>query len=128
MKHTNGRLYRWAIELENFDYEIVYQKGINNPADYLSRINHDEFFRTEMDSEIALCDIKRLFTESNDQKDSKILVMTRGQKKKSEKHDKQIKTYQSENLSQPISPTTEKEDKILVKSDQHGEKLKTKNS
>ena len=84
MKHTNGRLYRWAIELENFEYEIVYGKGINNPADYLSRLNHKTVFKTEIDAETALCDIKGLFkNEKNDnkQKTVHVSVITRNQKK-----------------------------------------------
>ena len=92
MKHTNGRLYRWAIELENFDYEIVYNKGINNPADYLSRINHDKILKSDINTEVALCDIKFLFNEDNKlHEDIKIAMLTRAQKKRiSEEQNKPI--------------------------------------
>ena len=32
MKHTNDRLYRWSIELENYDYNVTYQKRKNEPG------------------------------------------------------------------------------------------------
>jgi len=41
-KHSNDRLYRWALELENYDHEIIYKTGKTNPSDYLSRINYSK--------------------------------------------------------------------------------------
>lgn len=44
-KNLNSRLFRWSLEIGQYDYEIIYRKGANNPADHLSRIisvNKDE--------------------------------------------------------------------------------------
>lgn len=38
-EHTNSKLARWRLRLEEYDYEIIYKKGISNKnADALSRI------------------------------------------------------------------------------------------
>jgi hypothetical protein len=40
IKDPSSRLLRWRIKLEEYDYEIIYKKGIlNTNADALSRIN-----------------------------------------------------------------------------------------
>jgi hypothetical protein len=40
VKDPRSRLLKWRIKLEEYDYEIVYKKGLLNPnADALSRIN-----------------------------------------------------------------------------------------
>ena len=67
-KHTNNRLYRWSIELENFDYEIIYHKGKTNPVDYLSRIQYEN-----EDLDTIIQDCRYLFT------DKQVGVMTRAQ-------------------------------------------------
>ena len=39
IKEPNSKLVRWRLKLEEYDYEIVYKRGINNGnADALSRI------------------------------------------------------------------------------------------
>jgi hypothetical protein len=38
--HT-GRLLRWALELQAYDYEVVFRPGKNNPSDPLSRREYD---------------------------------------------------------------------------------------
>ena len=41
VKDPGSRLLRWRIQLEEFDYEVAYKKGLlNTNADALSRINH----------------------------------------------------------------------------------------
>jgi hypothetical protein len=38
-KHTNNRLHRWALRLQEYDFEIIYKEGSNNTAaDCLSRL------------------------------------------------------------------------------------------
>ena len=40
VKDPGSRLLRWRIQLEEYDYEIVYKPGVQNSnADALSRIN-----------------------------------------------------------------------------------------
>jgi len=40
VKDTGSRLLRWRIKLEEYDYEIVFKKGIfNTNVDALSRIS-----------------------------------------------------------------------------------------
>ena len=40
MKDPGSRLFRWHIQLEEYDYEIVYKSGVQNSnADALSRIS-----------------------------------------------------------------------------------------
>ncbi|CAG2239543.1 unnamed protein product [Mytilus edulis] len=42
-KDTNSRLGRWALELQNYDFEIIYKEGKKNTnADALSRIPYKE--------------------------------------------------------------------------------------
>ncbi|GBP15563.1 Retrovirus-related Pol polyprotein from transposon 17.6 [Eumeta japonica] len=42
LKEPNSKLVRWRLRLEEFDYEIVYKKGVQNSnADALSRIRPD---------------------------------------------------------------------------------------
>lgn len=37
-KHTNNRLLRWALRLQEYDFEIIYKEGSKNTAaDCLSR-------------------------------------------------------------------------------------------
>jgi hypothetical protein len=39
VKDPGSRLVRWRIQLEQYDYEIVYKRGVQNPnVDALSRI------------------------------------------------------------------------------------------
>jgi transposase InsO family protein len=55
VKDPGSRLLRWRIQLEEYDYEIVYKKGsLNTNADALSRIgsvSKEEDCRIELDSE-----------------------------------------------------------------------------
>ena len=38
MKHTNNRVLRWSLFIQNYRYRVVYVKGSQNAtADYLSR-------------------------------------------------------------------------------------------
>lgn len=40
LKEPNSKLIRWKLNLEEFDYEIVYKKGnLKTLADALSKIN-----------------------------------------------------------------------------------------
>ena len=32
-----ARIERWILRLQQYDFKVFYQKGANNPADYLSR-------------------------------------------------------------------------------------------
>ena len=32
-----ARIERWALRLQNFNYNVIYRKGCENPADYMSR-------------------------------------------------------------------------------------------
>lgn len=38
VKDPNSRLFRWRTEIAEYDFEIVYRKGVDNPADYFSRL------------------------------------------------------------------------------------------
>lgn len=56
LKEPNSKLVRWRLKLEEFDYQIVYKKGVQNSnADALSRIqissNNIEAYTTETSSE-----------------------------------------------------------------------------
>jgi len=35
--NPTARIERWLLRLQQYDFEVVYQKGSTNPADYLSR-------------------------------------------------------------------------------------------
>lgn len=40
-KDTNAKLGRWALQLQNYDFEVVYREGKNNQnADAISRMPH----------------------------------------------------------------------------------------
>ena len=36
-----ARIERWLLRLQQYTFEVIYQKGVNNPADYLSRHPND---------------------------------------------------------------------------------------
>ncbi|CAB0028086.1 unnamed protein product, partial [Trichogramma brassicae] len=43
LKNPTGRLARWALELQQYDYEIIHRKGSQNVvADALSRLHEDD--------------------------------------------------------------------------------------
>lgn len=70
-KNPSSKLTRIRLELSDYDFEIVYKKGINNTnADALSRI--------KIDSDI----LKRMIPQNIDEKIKKSLVITRGMKNK----------------------------------------------
>ena len=37
LKHSQGRLYRWALRLQNYQFDIKHMKGSVMPADFISR-------------------------------------------------------------------------------------------
>ena len=42
LKHTRNQdsiLFRWSLQLSEFDFDVEYIKGENNPADALSRVS-----------------------------------------------------------------------------------------
>ncbi|UYV70134.1 K02A2.6-like [Cordylochernes scorpioides] len=47
-KHTNGRLFRWALKLSEYDLEFKYNKGCeNHEADMLSRLPYTCFLTVQ---------------------------------------------------------------------------------
>jgi len=38
LKHSHGKLYRWSLRLQNYNFEIQHISGDKMPADFLSRI------------------------------------------------------------------------------------------
>ena len=37
MLQTPARIQKWILRLQQYDFEVVYKKGSDNPADFLSR-------------------------------------------------------------------------------------------
>ena len=36
-KNLPPRIERWILKLQEFNFKVIYEKGMNNPSDYLSR-------------------------------------------------------------------------------------------
>jgi hypothetical protein len=48
----SGRLYRYSLGLQNYDYEIHYKKGSENIADFLSRIDFNDQLGTKQNNSV----------------------------------------------------------------------------
>ena len=58
MKEATGKIARWKAIISSYDYEIEHIKGVNNPADFLSRRHYDQI-ADESDSDInGLLDVR----------------------------------------------------------------------
>jgi hypothetical protein len=67
VKDPGSRLLRWRIQLEEYEYEIVYKNGaLNTNADALSRINTLMKFGTEVVDENIGDDRKQILYEFHD--------------------------------------------------------------
>ena len=62
MKHSNSRLYRWAIEIEEYDVKIIYKPGRHNAADFISRIKHKNVGEK---NDSYFTDLQMLFRENS---------------------------------------------------------------
>ena len=64
-KLNNPRIYRWSIFLEAYNFDIIYKQGKTNPADYLSRINHNYNNNTNVDTLCTCISPEDIFNDSN---------------------------------------------------------------
>ena len=54
LRDRTGRLARWAIEMQQYDFEIIHRKGaLNHFPDALSRIYEDQTVEVEAFEEVA---------------------------------------------------------------------------
>ena len=58
-KEKSAKAYRWMNSIEDYDYEIVYRRGITNIADYLSR----RFLEQEQKKQIQRIDVEETGAE-----------------------------------------------------------------
>ena len=50
-KDVTGRRMRWIIELESYDFELIYRQGrVHSDADALSRLPNDEDYASDVDT------------------------------------------------------------------------------
>ena len=55
LKNTQGRLYRWALRLQNFQFDIKHMKGSVMPADFISRvIDHTDSNAADLEDDSQL--------------------------------------------------------------------------
>lgn len=54
-KYKDTRVHRWAIELMEYDFEVIHREGKSNCADALSRIRINEEELTKDDKQKAIC-------------------------------------------------------------------------
>lgn len=100
LKEPNSKLVRWRLKLEEFDYNIIYKKGIQNAnADALSRIqitpNHIEVNNTESSSSVE--DTPSMLSTPDD------LIPTT--KNSTNMFERQLVIYLSSTLTEPLIKT-----------------------
>ena len=85
LKNPTGRLTRWALELLEFDYEVVYRKGSSNLVpDALSRSNE----ATKPTAFALACSIEKPEAEADDETDDRYSTKIRQVRKRPEDHEK----------------------------------------
>ena len=85
LKNPTGRLARWALELLEFDYEVVYRKGSSNLVpDALSRSNE----ATKPTAFVLECSIEKPEAEVDDETDDWYSTKMRQVRKRPEDHEK----------------------------------------
>ena len=84
LKNPTGRLARWALELLEFDYEVIYRKGSSNLIpDVFSRSKE-----TTKSSAFALeCSVEKPKAEVKDEIDDRYSAKMRQVKKRPEDHE-----------------------------------------